>query len=551
MDAKAKKTEQSDKGTLSSSYIWKISQMETLYRQSRLFSWQLRATPPQLPLPVIPDLWRGEAKIGAAIMQNMTPFAADSEQFARFDWIRDLRDYGGADARITARNMIDRWMQGHRHWSVMAWRPDIMGARLANLIFTFGWFGESADAAFQQRIAGMIALQQRCLALDWQRLYAPLDQLTALKGLILSQLVQMPASQDIRRKREVTALFDLLISKVKGQLNPDGGHRSRQAEIHLDLLKLLIECRSVTSPLGITDLPVMDDMIEKMAAITKLWRDGSGRFAHFHFAGASSSEQIEQALSRCNAKGRIAQHAPDTGFARLSAARNTLIVDTGQTSDTPAFKGRYKDSLHSAASRLAFEFCVGTAPFIVNTGQATSDPRLRRAFSQTAAHSALTLDGLDNQQPDTRTVHFDIGPADGGVLMQASHDGYVKSHGILHSRQLFLSRDGNNLRGSDQLDYSAAPGQIPVEVIIRFHLHPLVSAARVKSRQILLKIHGQKNGWLFKCRGAETSLDRSVYLDGQRRSSCQQIILRCPASQIQTKGSLTINWAFSRHSSPR
>ena len=112
-------------------------------------------------------------------------------------------------------------------------------------------------------------------------------------------------------------------------------------------------------------------------------------------------------------------------------------------------------------------------------------------------------------------------------------------------------RDGNNLRGSDQLDYSAAPGQIPVEVIIRFHLHPLVSAARVKSRQILLKIHGQKNGWLFKCRGAETSLDRSVYLDGQRRSSCQQIILRCPASQIQTKGSLTINWAFSRHSSPR
>ena len=187
----------------------------------------------------------------------------------------------------------------------------------------------------------------------------------------------------------------------------------------------------------------------------------------------------------------------------------------------------------------------------MNTGQATSEPRLRRAFSQTAAHSALTLDGLDNQQPDTRTVHLDIGPADGGVLMQASHDGYVKSHGILHSRQLFLSRDGNNLRGSDQLDYSAAPGQIPVEVIIRFHLHPLVSAARVKSRQILLKIHGQKNGWLFKCRGAETSLDKSVYLDGQRRSSCQQIILRCPASQIQTKGSLTINWAFSRHSSPR
>ena len=42
---------------------------------------------------------------------------------------------------------------------------------------------------------------------------------------------------------------------------------------------------------------------------------------------------------------------------------------------------------------------VSAAPFIVNTGQATSDLRLRRAFSQTAAHSALTLDGLDDGNP--------------------------------------------------------------------------------------------------------------------------------------------------------
>ena len=549
MDAKAMHSDPSEQSVLTDSDIWKIGRLEILYRQSRLFSWQLRSKPPQLPLPVIPDLWRGDAKIGAAILQGMMPFAADSETFARFDWVRDLRDYGGADARITARNMIARWMHGHRHWSAMAWRPDILGARLANLIFTFGWFGASADEAFQTQFATAIALQQRCLALDWQRLYAPLDQLTALKGLILSQLVQIPEAGDVRRKREITALFDLTISKVRGQINPDGGHRSRQAEIHLDLLKLLIECRSVTSPLGITDMPILDDLIQKMAAMTKLWRDGSGHFSHFHFAGLSSAEDIDQVLSRCNAKGRIAQHAPDTGFARISAARSTLIIDTGKTSDAPTFKGRYKDSLHHAASRLAFEFSVGNAPFIVNTGQGAAEPRLRTAFSQTAAHTALTLDGLDNQHKETRTINFDIGPADGGFLMQATHDGYLESHGILHTRQLFLSRDGNNLRGCDQLHYSGAPGQIPVEVIIRFHLHPQVSAARVKSKQILLKVHNQKAGWLFKCRGAETALDRSVYLDKNRRSSCQQIVLRGPANQIQTKGNLTINWAFTRHSS--
>ncbi len=108
MDAKAMHSDPSEQSVLTESDIWKIGRLEILYRQSRLFSWQLRSKPPQLPLPVIPDLWRGDAKIGAAILQGMTPFAADSETFARFDWVRDLRDYGGADARITARNMIAR-----------------------------------------------------------------------------------------------------------------------------------------------------------------------------------------------------------------------------------------------------------------------------------------------------------------------------------------------------------------------------------------------------------------------------------------------------------
>ena len=73
MDAKAQTSDLSEQTTLSASDIWKISRLEALLRQSRLFSWQGGRIPEQLPLPVIPDLWRGDAKIGAAILQNMAP----------------------------------------------------------------------------------------------------------------------------------------------------------------------------------------------------------------------------------------------------------------------------------------------------------------------------------------------------------------------------------------------------------------------------------------------------------------------------------------------
>ena len=104
--------------------------------------------------------------------------------------------------------------------------------------------------------------------------------------------------------------------------------------------------------------------------------------------------------------------------------------------------------------------------------------------------------------------------ADDGFLIEGLHDGYGKSHGIIHKRQLFLAKSGNSLRGKDTLSYTGAPGEIPTEAITRFHLHPLVSAAKIKQNQVLLKIHNQKTGWVFKCRGGEVFLDQSVYMDG-------------------------------------
>ncbi len=525
-----------------------MSRLEMLYRRSGLFSWYLgRSNSLTLPLPVLSDPWRGNATIGAQIMQDNWPYSLDSLKFSCFDWVRDLRDFGGTNARLLARNLINRWMAENRFWSARNWQPDIMGARLANLILTYGWFGDSADEAFQQKFAQMIQIQATCLSMDWQRLHAPLDQLMALKGLIFSQVLIHQSPDKRLREREINALFDLLIPKIRGQLFPDGGHKTREPETHLHVLKILLECRTAISHLGIKEVPIMEDIILKMSAVIKMLRHPSGRLAHFQSGGLSSAEYIDQILARCGAKGRIMQHAPDTGYARLSAARNTVIIDTGQTSEAVlSTKMRPDLSELPSASLFAFEFSVGSNLLVVNSGQTAKEARLRKALSQTSAHSTLTLDGLDNQQKQTRTLTFDIGAADGGMLVEASHDGYLPSHGIIHKRQFFLSQNGNQLKGSDQLTYSGAPGQIPVEVIIRFHLHPMVSAARTKAEQILLKIHAQKRGWIFKCRGAESFLDQSVYFEGHRRISCQQIVLRCPASQIQTKGTLTVNWAFAR-----
>ena len=90
--------------------------------------------------------------------------------FDSFDWLRDLRSFGGSQARSRARALISNWINRNGHWNQVGWRPDIIATRLANLIFCYDWYAGSAEQSFQQFLAKSVQQQSRCLALDWQRL---------------------------------------------------------------------------------------------------------------------------------------------------------------------------------------------------------------------------------------------------------------------------------------------------------------------------------------------------------------------------------------------
>ena len=520
---------------------WRISSLERLYRQSRFFDWSIQNQdlPTHLLLPQ--DPWRGQAERGQAFFNAEQPYKLTDPYYHTLEWLRDLRDFGGNRARQLAREHLQRLMGKMKRWDEQFWQPDQTGRRIAHLLFTYSWFGSSADEAFQADIIQFLARQMQALALDWQKLADSQDQISALKGLLLGQ-VSFGADSE-----EAAQILALILPRIHSQINPDFGHISRQPERHLDLLRDIFECRLAAALAGYADQNELSDIVSKMGAVAKMWRHGDGSFAHFHGAGRSTSSQIEEVVARCGPRGRIVQQAPHTGFIRLASGRNTLIMDAG-----PAQSDGLSEQAQSqnAPSSLAFEFSVGTSPFIVNSGQYSSDAQLTRLLRQSVAHSTLTLDGMDSSAPtDGRQAQLygvEVGPAPDGLLIEASHDGFDKSHGIHHMRQLYLKSGGGNLRGMDKLIYTGAPGLIAQEAHIRFHLHPRVSAARLQQGSILMKIRGQKAGWHFKCRGGTARLDNSIYIDQGRRVSCQQIVLSVPLGDIRSLGEIAARWAFAR-----
>ena len=133
--------------------------------------------------------------------------------------------------------------------------------------------------------------------------------------------------------------------------------------------------------------------------------------------------------------------------------------------------------------------------------------------------------------------------------LDASHDGYGEKFGLIHERRLFLAAEGNDLRGEDTLsaaegtDHGAAAVDVVDDAVVRFHLHPDVKASLARDKSSVLLLLPNRDGWQFRARGGEISLESSIYAaDGTTVRRTSQIVLTCkkPTEAVQ------FNWAFSK-----
>ena len=547
-----------DKVTHSQPTQMRLSGIEKLYRQSGLFGWQIRGRGRDALRPGLQDPWRGNAARGSDFLAFRIDLSDDAASFAGFDWLRDLRADGSVEARSRVRDLISDWINKNQAWHLPDWRPDLMGQRLAILALNYGWYGDSADESFQARLAYNVEMQIRCLAMDWRRMTSIDAQIGALRGIALAEAA---LGGDAGR---IEALQDMLTAKLNTAIHPDGGHVSRMPDRHITLMRHLVEFRMATSLVGV-DGATVSDAITRMGAVARMWRHGDGRIAHFNGGGATSAETVEETMLRAGVRGKAVQQAPYTGFLRLGSGRTVIIMDAGDPapgrsavsglnggngSRTKVGNAAGDDDVIRGFGTLGFEMSVGPTQLVVNSGQMMTDPTLRRVMCSTAAHSTL---GLDNQNSSSPRINrfasisgVEVGEAPGGILAIGSHDGFESSHGILHHRKLYLKTGGANLRGSDHLEYTGAPGEIPNLAIVRFHLHPKVTAASLANGSVLMKIRGSRTGWTFKADGAVTEIDNSVYFEDGVRQASQQIVLKCVINDIRTTGAHEIRWAFSR-----
>ena len=338
-------------------------------------------------------------------------------------------------------------------------------------------------------------------------------------------------------------MLRLLDRELRRQILPDGGHRTRSPSVQLEVLRDLIDIRSALRTARIEPPPALRNTIEAMAPVLRLFRHGDRRLALFNNSVEEDGVLIDLVLTRSEAKGPAPPQAPHAGFQRLQAGQTLVLVDTGKP-PPHGFDG------HAHAGMLSFELSRERERIIVNCGGYRGPkPAWRRLARSSAAHSVLVVgdtNAVEIQEDGSvgqaaATVHWDRAEEAGHQWLMARHDLYEPRFGLTYARELYLTPDGDDLRGEDKLT-----GRAGVEFAVRFHLHPAVEASLAADNGAAVLRLPSGAVWRVRATGAAMSLGESVYLGSGEAKKTQQIVL----SGTTGPDGAVIRWALRREPRP-
>lgn len=472
-----------------------------LFQRNPLYGLTLRGKVPGNLISIPLDLWPGDFQVAKCMIagdyvtdthvipvSDILNFMANPNQCPKellvrlhsFEWLRDLRSISTNQSRKFARELIQHWISFNHSWSKKswlspAWRADIMGHRLSNWISLFDFFGSSADDQFRDQLLTSICQQYQHLQRVHGRLKNVIGSFLCLKGLLFC------AATLPKQKGHIPHYIKLLEKNLKRQIMPDGGHISRSPILQAHILKDLIDLRSLLGSHQKEDYLILQNAIQSLAPIVRLFRHGDGGLAQLkgdidlrytpYLARSTTAGLVDTALSLSDVRGRPSGRADYMGYERCSNKNSVLLLNT-------------KVSLHpynldypldQGINVLDFEWSVGRQR-IVQKGDIlvqTTPHEFLKLHNQTAGH--LNLRRHNEKQID---------------YIFADYDQFFEGLSYRHQRELYLPDQEGTLKGHDILTLSEKS-----IAAVRFCLHDgfVAEVQSHKTVKLTLELNAKKS----------------------------------------------------------
>jgi len=446
-----------------------------------------------------------------------SPSRAFAEALHRFDWLPGLIATG-PDGAAEALRLVLEWRRVFGKWNAFAWAPEIMARRVFNLACAGALLAARASEAETARIAGDLARQARDLL-------GPGSIATAAERAVCAAVagasLRGPAG-----KRLLDRALARLARALDVTVGADGGHASRRPDLALELLFDLQTLDEAMVQRGLAAPDAVQRAIDRLAETVRFFTLADGALAAFQGGASRPAAYVAAARAQDETGDRVA--ATDLGgYQRLDAGALQVVADVA-----PPAHGAWSE--RAADQPLAMQVLVGgrrlidagigrgmTTAATVEVGEAPDAPVLTGFAARVlGARLAIPEVAVDVQRHE----------AQGAVWLDLAHHGWMRRHGLMHQRRLYLDLEAGELRGEDRLTPTSRAqgpdGRHFVSYALRFPLHAGVQALVSQDRKsVLLRPVSAHEGWILRNDALEIALEPLVggrglqlVLRGQRRA---------------------------------
>ncbi len=463
-----------------------------------------------------------------------------------FTWLRDLCASAAREqCTATAERVLTAWLKANAKSAVPskqnrgpAWTVENAGLRLLGWLVHAPLILSGPDARLRNRALKTMGETARWLDRNVGKAGDGLGQVAGWCAIVAAGLL-LPDGKPRRLFGEaglVRALGELVAD--------DGGVLSRSPLAQAEAIALLVEVRACYRAVRRDPPTAIEAMLGMLVPPLLALTHGDGGLGSWQGAGAVPAERISALVLASGVRTRPLKDARQWGYQRATGGKAVLQFDAA-----PPPLARYARS--GCASTLAFELSHGPQRIVVNCGGAAFaggqvPVRIEQGLRATAAHSTLTLgdanstavllggklgSGVGEVEIDRRMLGGE--KAGGGATrLEASHDGYVARHGLLHRRILILRDDGSELRGEDLLIPAGKKGKRgKIGFAVRFHIGPGIALGLSDNRRGAGLALPDGSYWQFRCgelgEGVTLSVEESLWVDGQGRPQpIEQLVIQ-------------------------
>jgi len=289
---------------------------------------------------------------------------------------------------------------------------------------------------------------------------------------------------------------EILKQEIDEQILDDGAHFELSPMYHQIILFRVLDCLNLVKRNSlVVKGDGLESMLEEKVAAMLGWleaitfEDGSIPLFNDSATGiAPTPGQLDEYATNLNSKFKI-QNSKLTscGYRKFKTPNYECVIDIGPIGPDyipgHAHADTFNFELHITQSSSNHQpSTINHQPFITDTGLSTYETDERRMTERgTAAHNTVEVNGTDSSEvwggfrvADRATVTIE---EENDTKIVASHDGYQKKFGIIHTREWIFEEERIIIK--DSLNK-------PARAVARLHFHPEVTEKMIHEHITIL-----------------------------------------------------------------